>query len=194
MLLRPPAAAAAAAPCTLHLPNLTCRTCALPLQQSYFHPCEWDDHNCHRDLSMQRAVGLVNLTRWVACAFARLLPLLLALALALGSWFVAALLALLPLPSTAAAAAAGGGARASRGCRSEDAIRTSLCEQDCRERSALPPPSSRGGVVEQATMCPSPPLLRRLAGYHRFAASWAGGGGAGALTVDKLKQQLCGGG
>ncbi|KAI7838788.1 hypothetical protein COHA_007403 [Chlorella ohadii] len=70
------------------------RVMVYPLQR-YFHPCEWDDHSCHKELAMQRALGTVNLTRF--------------------------------------------------------------------------------------------------AGYHRFAASWQGGGGAGVLTADTLKQQLCSG-
>lgn len=136
--------------CSLHLRNLTCRTCALPLQQSYFHPCEWDDHNCHRDLSMKRAVGLVNLTRWVACAVALLLPLLLALAPAPGLWSVAALRALLPLLL----------------------VPLGLCRT--AGRAALPPPSSQGCVASHhvplslaAQACRVPPLCSKLGGRRR---------------------------
>ena len=108
---------------------------------------------------MQRAVGSVNLTRWVAHRAGRQLPKLALLPCCYRLLLLLPLPALLPmLPPTAAAAAS---------------------EQSTMERSAL-------------LICG--PSLRRFAGYHRFAASWQGGGGAGALTVVKLKQQICGGG
>lgn len=57
-----------------NLPAAGC-FCLSLLQQHYFHPCEWDDHSCHKELAMQRALGTVNLTRWVLYPCLHVLPL-----------------------------------------------------------------------------------------------------------------------